>query len=396
MPSTLTWLDFSEAERRRTLEIVELFAQRETRDELGLGTIRDAFAEALFPGISTVQRRAAYFLIVPWTFREIERHRSGARDALDLARRAELALIDILAGTGDPDGVIGLRARKDLRQLPSMIYWQGLERWGIRAKQGSREQWARSVTNRATTDATVSDDGEVIERAASWWHANLPKPPAPWPDEASLVLRREDADYLRDQIRARCAGTLLAHLVELEPWDETSFVWQLSPSAIPAKHAGTVRHAQLFSELMNGAALLYNLMLAEAHEDEGRQDDYRRALTNWADVVALPHHQDWQLAELWDVLEELGSRHTHRTRAFVEAWASLCRTAGAQATAASEAARTLVKERELAVKRRHARLTYEAAQATWRGASGAGQLNYRWGSAQRQLLDIVRALHEAA
>ena len=35
MTSTLTWLDFSEAERRRALEVLELFSQRETRDELG-------------------------------------------------------------------------------------------------------------------------------------------------------------------------------------------------------------------------------------------------------------------------------------------------------------------------------------------------------------------------
>jgi hypothetical protein len=47
--STLTWLDFSDAERRRALQVVELLGRPETRDELGLGAIRDAFANALFP-----------------------------------------------------------------------------------------------------------------------------------------------------------------------------------------------------------------------------------------------------------------------------------------------------------------------------------------------------------
>ena len=60
--STLTWLDFSDAERKRALQVVELLGRPETRDELGLGAIRDAFANALFPGMSTVQRRARYFL----------------------------------------------------------------------------------------------------------------------------------------------------------------------------------------------------------------------------------------------------------------------------------------------------------------------------------------------
>ena len=53
--STLTWLDLSDAERKRALQVVELLGRPETRDELGLGAVRDAFANALFPGMSTVQ-----------------------------------------------------------------------------------------------------------------------------------------------------------------------------------------------------------------------------------------------------------------------------------------------------------------------------------------------------
>ena len=123
--SSISWLDFSDAERRRALQIVELLAQPETRDELGLGAIRDAFAEALFPGTSTVQRRARYFLLIPWTFREIERRHWGSPGALERARREELRLIEFLLQGGETDGVIGGRARKNLRQVPSMIYWQG-------------------------------------------------------------------------------------------------------------------------------------------------------------------------------------------------------------------------------------------------------------------------------
>ncbi len=88
--SSLTWLDFSDAERRRALQVVELFALRETRDELGLGAIRDGLADALFPGTSTVQRRARYFLFVPWIFRAAE---GKTGDLLAQARKAELALV---------------------------------------------------------------------------------------------------------------------------------------------------------------------------------------------------------------------------------------------------------------------------------------------------------------
>ena len=35
MPSTFTWLDYSEHERRKMLDVIELFGEKTTRDELG-------------------------------------------------------------------------------------------------------------------------------------------------------------------------------------------------------------------------------------------------------------------------------------------------------------------------------------------------------------------------
>lgn len=42
--SFLAWLDHDEAERRRMLEVIELFRERDTVDELGIGSVRDAFS----------------------------------------------------------------------------------------------------------------------------------------------------------------------------------------------------------------------------------------------------------------------------------------------------------------------------------------------------------------
>ena len=47
MPSSFTWLDYSEFERKRMLDVIELFRDRSTVDELGLGTVRDVFADKL-------------------------------------------------------------------------------------------------------------------------------------------------------------------------------------------------------------------------------------------------------------------------------------------------------------------------------------------------------------
>lgn len=386
--STLTWLDFSDVERKRALQVVELLGRKDTRDELGLGAVRDAFANALFPGMSTVQRRAAYFLIVPWTFRMIERRppRSGA--AIEHVRWHELRTIDALLADGDRDGVIGGRVGQGLRQLPSMIYWSGLGRLGIRHSDGTREQWSRAVERGLVV--THDDDGQVVlgDSRTSWWDAGLPEPPEGFPQEVSLHLRPQDGEYVRARIIDRCPGTVLAVLAQRErPWEPTAFPWELDLPELTSKQADLLRHARRFSERMNGAALLYNHALAVAFEDALLTDTYAGALEMWAArEAALPL---MELEETWAMLERLGSRHTPRTSRFVERWNELARDAGS--VLSDRRFTDCVRERELEVKHKQARLSFPAARETWRGAAGVDQLEYRWSSTQRQLLDIVRA-----
>ena len=386
--STLTWLDFSDVERKRALQVVELLGRKDTRDELGLGAVRDAFANALFPGMSTVQRRAAYFLIVPWTFRMIERRRPRSGAAIEHVRWHELRMIDALLSSGDRDGVIGGRVGQGLRQLPSMIYWSGLGRWGIRHSDGTREQWSRAVERGLVV--THDDDGQVVlgDGQTSWWDAGLPEPPGGFPQEVSLTLRPEDGAYLRARIIDRCPGTVLAALAQRErPWQPTALPWELEMPELTSTQSDLLQHAQRFSERMNGAALLYNHALAVAFDDDLLMDKYVRGLRDWADRErALP---PIELEETWAMLERLGSRHTPRTSRFVERWNDLARDAGS--VISDRRFVDCVRERELEVKRKQARLSFPAARETWRGAAGADQLEYRWSSTQRQLLDIVTA-----
>ena len=47
MASTFAWLDHSKSDRRKALDVVDLFREQDTRDELGIGTVRDAIAGSL-------------------------------------------------------------------------------------------------------------------------------------------------------------------------------------------------------------------------------------------------------------------------------------------------------------------------------------------------------------
>jgi hypothetical protein len=92
MASTFTWLDYSEHERRKMLDAIESFGEKTTRDELGLGSVRDAFADLLFPGTSTIQTRAKYFLFVPWIYLNLERKRTPSTKVVIRARKLEIEL----------------------------------------------------------------------------------------------------------------------------------------------------------------------------------------------------------------------------------------------------------------------------------------------------------------
>src|SRR2546430_732346 len=121
--SSFTWLDYSEHERRQALEVIDLFAEDETRDELGLGTIRDGFADLFFPGTSTIQTRARYFLFVPWIYLEMERKRLASRYIADRARGLQGHLRNALIEAGEQVGVIGFRAGLNVQRLPASVYW---------------------------------------------------------------------------------------------------------------------------------------------------------------------------------------------------------------------------------------------------------------------------------
>jgi hypothetical protein len=86
--SQFVWLDYSEHERRKMLDAIDLFREHDTVDELGVGSVRDTFGDLFFPGTSTIMTRARYFLIVPWIYQLLERQRVDSEKIADRARGA--------------------------------------------------------------------------------------------------------------------------------------------------------------------------------------------------------------------------------------------------------------------------------------------------------------------
>lgn len=392
----LTWLDTSADEQRRIREIIALFAQQESRDELGIGQIRDVFSDALFPGTSVLLTRARYFLIVPWTFVYAARGRSGDKLRTH-AEYLERRLIEVLRAGGDTDGLIGQRAGKNVKILPSAIYWSGLREYGVLRGDKAPESLLAIVTRgpRAESD-------ELALRASGDWDPNLPDPPAGFPDTLpnGLDLAPEEASWLRERILTAVPGTLLADLLAAggSPDQDSPAPWQDSVAANCSPEVKEVlNHAELFSLAIRGAALLYNLQIGERYEGERltRVDDpverHREAYEDdWlVEVSELSGRLvAWDRQDFWRRVLIGNPRVNARTRIFVDAWVDAIVDERVVSGVTDGSLRQLVADREKAIKRAQSRLVNDKLLLTWSGESGSGRLTYRWPVVRRIVTDI--------
>lgn len=385
--SSFTWLDYSERERQQVMEVIDLFRDEDTRDELGIGTIRDTLADLLFPGTSTVQTRLRYFLFVPWVLGELERRKIASHDAPRWTRKLQGRLCDALLTDEEVEGVIGARAGQHVQRLPSNVYWNGLGVWGIRLYPGSEAAYYQSLdglyerkrTSRGSADDEVGDDTALVT-----WDPALPSPPEELMEATEFELTEPEADYLTDRIRRRAPDSLLRELIDRSVWadDGISFPWDHSAAdGLPPPLADTLDHARNFSELIHGAALLYNLMLAEEARWEKLVADYHDRLALWWDgtVARAAAFELWDQRAFWQLLAQAGGRITPHTRSFVDMWREVFDASNRlESLTNSSRVRQFVTHRERRLKGKRARLGNPHMLETWRGQSGTAQLDYRW------------------
>ncbi|MCY3748054.1 MAG: DUF6361 family protein [Chloroflexi bacterium] len=395
-PAGLAWLDYSENDQRRAREIVAMFSQRESRDELGIGRIRDALSDTLFPGTSFLLTRARYLLFVPWLYREGARRGNAGPKLTQWVEWNERQLIGALHRGGDRAGLIGRFAGAAVRDLPSSLYWNTLRRFGILRRDGTEGQVAglRQIS-RPQDEAT-----EFLEHSDAVWAPSIP----PAPDDffsyesCNFTLTHDEATWLAERIIDAVPESLLQFLVmrgKRHP-DNTAYAWK-DPEAAEAE--GAVRdaldEARRFSVAVHGASLLYNLLLAERAEElglsryDGSRDRYITRLDEWQKDFQETNAGAWDLNRLWALVAVQGRPAALTTRSFVSEWVDLARAGTGTRLADDGDARELIRRRERQQKRGQARLINERLMRQWGGASGSDRLNFRWPVVRRILNEII-------
>jgi hypothetical protein len=238
------------------------------------------------------------------------------------------------------------------------------------------------------------DDIDVEQRmAALSWHPRLPTPPEHFPSKVNFALSRDEAEFIRDRIQVACPNSLLSFLaLHCEP-AETQAPWEHPDyTRFPESHKELLTHARLFSEVMHGAALSYNVQLAKLRNHEGLVAEHQASFDEWTANLPLEEIRAWSVSRLWELTMDHGHVITAQTRSFVQHWIDHARKSPSGLLSNTEAL-TLIKRREMKLKGTRSRFKNQRALEQWGGYSGVGRLVYRWPNVKVLLNDLYHGVN---
>lgn len=390
----LGWIDFSKDERNKVLNVIHLLDEPGAVDELGIGAIRDAFADYFFPGTSTVQTRAKYFLIVPYVLKEAGSGMYG-NDLNTILRKIdneERMCRDILIQTSS-DGVIGSLVPKSwVLRTPSNIYWAGIKKMGIfKAEDLSVKEYVRqSVIQRTLKQAKAygnrdkeaeeneKDDIDAGDISAFQFWSLGDTYQKDWRKNLTIELLPQEAAFLKMQIITNQRTSLFAYILK----HNISLDKYISFGALSADLGDTVgpeleymmKLANDFNNLVSMLTTRYNLIVSQGKNET--------AIDRWGDLSKdIMRRSD---VDLKAVFERLHIKNMS-LRVF------LMNAQEAFKAGNIDRVDELIINREVRLKGINRAKTKRAGEYPSQSWIGSYMLDYRYSPAKRIINDIMNA-----
>ena len=420
----LGWVDFSREDRELALDALDSLQEHGAVDELGIGTLRDAFSNAFFPGTSTLQTRAKYFVIVPCAVLKTMTEcivkpgrRWDATTALSEIRKIEhecaSQMLKNLDGDEDDSGIIGRTrmGRRDwILRPPSELYWAGLRIFGISSTSESVRSWVghwlrfvaenggvAGETEREREEGVDDDAGTQI---AAWKsdffipaEISVPFAEAYAAESISIRLTAAEATFLADRIENApdSRNSLLAFCLRnkiriprmVPESDETPPIEDRSPffrfarsvrERVPGDMRQLLDDACRFNRLVFSARVLYNRML---------EDPENGAEEIWEEIAPLV--PEWMAFDLNAIFDRFSMPRTSSLGRFLFSLRDAFQNRN------TGMAETLIRRREEGIKgRSRAKLANPGKVESGKWVGG-GWLDFRLGNAARIVEDIFDA-----
>lgn len=246
----LGWIDFTSDDGEIIKNVINSLEDGDIdlRDALGVGVIRDRFANYFFPGTTTLQSSAKYFFLVPYVFQKLEKkkfkHIREYKNELKTLEKEQCNKLlenrEINKNGNYNRTIIGSRAIKNknnerwINNTPSNIYWGGLKAFGILKKDDlsineyltlimkkwNDEETIKNVINKKEEGICDDDNADLIDKTSLW--DMLPESINDSIDgredmevnnKLSLDLTYEEAYFLKNKIIESKPDSLLAWML---------------------------------------------------------------------------------------------------------------------------------------------------------------------------------------
>ncbi|MBQ9327037.1 MAG: hypothetical protein IJ225_00695 [Solobacterium sp.] len=392
----LGWIDFSKTERNKVLSVLDMLSDSGTLDELGIAPIRDGFANLFFPGTSTIQTRAKYFMIVPYVLKDLEySSETNPNRMLRTLDEIERRCGEILIAGEDKDGIIGSRSLaqgKWVKRTPADIYWAGLRNYGIfTGGTLSLSEYVRAICALKNQKATVAklgnrndnadadkgddkDAGELFRK--QFW--KIPTYQEKWMEDISIKLSLEEASFLKGQIIASYPDSMLAYILKNDVTDifaaKTFQDLETLILSFPEQIREDYALAFDFSKFLFVLRVVYNMIVSD-NQNEDANDLWEKLLP---DIPALA---DVDLERIFSRLNVYGNVFL---RNFLKGSQTLMKESDL------EGLKIEIKRRERELKQSRAK-TLHPGEFDLDGWFGGGELDYRFDNAKVIIKDIFES-----
>lgn len=407
--SQLGWIDFSPDERNKVNNVLAMLSELGTLDELGIGQIRDAYADALFPGISTIQTRAKYFITIPRIIRDYQelppaKKKQGLGQYM---KEHENEIAQVLASYEDGEkGIIGLTRIHSggVERRPSIIYWNGLRTFGILNTNKSLADYCRAMDampSHTNMDLTETAEGSDDKQGRHTSLVSLPDRPIDWmkQDNLSLKLSRKEAGFLSGKLRETPSiqHSLLSQLfrhdlvgkaIKLDSFDQLAEL-VANDKRLSAECKENTQLANEFSLALEGAHIRYNILAAKNNSANDMVTTYKTKYAAWKIQVSKLKLFNNHSAKNWLSIFDKDTQRTlnSRTREFV---INYCRLQ--QDNIPLIELDKMIEKQVVENKGARSLLKKKINREEWIWI-GIRRLDYRWGSAKTILQDIWGGLH---
>lgn len=412
--SSIGWIDFSSEHRDKVRTVIDLLSAPGVVDELGIGIVRDSFADQMFPGLSTIQTRAKYFTLTALLIREYQQKERARRNPRSLEKYLEdeeqACRITLAKRHGDGrqslgiiGGSFGVRTDRDVIRRASSVYWNGLREFRfISPPHLSLAEFGRRLSDdgkqlRSLLEETKQDRGDDhdAEDTSMLLRVHTPEINDRYWDELSIDLTREEADFLRDQIKIHQSESLIGQIMKKDAvmdqvlqlhkdanfneFSELPFIGELKSEELRS----TVQHSRDFWRIMEGAHIRYNCLIQAAGFGTSElQAKFDEQWELWrADISEFPRH--WDTGFMWALVLRHGSQVRDSTRTFINGWIEQAQQGAENLSRCDE----LVVNQERLNKKSRARLR-PGNQEAINGWVGLSQVQYRLPQVRQFIRDI--------